>query len=192
MKRLIMIVMLVAAVAFGAKAGDNDWAVGITATKSVKAASQEELERPYWSLGGEISRRFNPVWRLTITPELKLQYLEYRYHNERYSFKNSGFALTLGVDFGIRLGRGFSVLTGPAVRYGTNTADESYGDKAFVAYWDFGVRKDFSKFFITAKYYQSFIRTKPHLLYTYPGIEYPEEPDLLHQNNLSLSIGYRF
>lgn len=189
MKKLIMIMMLVAAVAFGAKAGDNDWAVGITANKSVKAPNQAELERPYWSLGGEISRRFNTVWRLTVTPELKLQYLQYK--NGDYSLKSSGLAVTLGVDLGIRLWYGFSVLTGPAVRYGTNMAKESEDGKAFAAYWDFGVRKDFSDFYITAKYYQSIIKAYPEWYdpNSGGGVIWNR---CLHQNNLSLSVGFRF
>lgn len=187
MKKLIMILMLVAAVAFGAKAGDNEWAVGVTATKSVNDVT---MEPPYWSLGGEISRRFNPVWRLTITPELKLQYLQY--HVGEYSLRNSGLTITLGVDLGFRLGYGFSVLTGPAVRYGTNTAKESEDGNAFVAYWDFGVRKDFSDFYITAKYYQSFIKTQPEGHYCIPGAGILLGSKRLHPNNLSLSIGFRF
>lgn len=191
MKRLIMIVMLVAAVAFGVKAGDNDWAVGLTASKSVTGSGQEVVEPAYWSLGGEISRSFNPVWRLTVTPELKLQYLEYSLGGE-YSLKNSGFTVTLGVDLGIKLGYGFSVLTGPAVRYGTNMAKESEDGKAFAAYWDFGVRKDFSDFYITAKYYQCFIKSQPEGHYCVPGAGIFLGPKCFHPNNLSLSIGFRF
>lgn len=188
MKRLIMIVMLVAAVVFGAKAGDNDWAAGITVTKSVKGSGQRVLEPGYWSLGGEISRSFNPVWRLTVTPELKLQYLQY---NRGGLIKDSGLSVTLGVDLGIKLCYGFSILTGPAVRYGTNMAKASEDGKAFAAYWDFGVRKDFSDFYITAKYYQSFIKAYPEWYdpNSGGGVIWNR---CLHQNNLSLSVGFRF
>ena len=189
MKKLIMIVMLVASIAFGAKAGDNDCAVGLTVTKSVKGSGQEVVEPAYWSLGGEISRSFNPVWRLTVTPELKLQYLQY---NRGESIKDSGLSVTLGVDLGIKLCYGFSILTGPAVRYGTNMAKESEDGKAFAGYWDFGVRKDFSDFYITAKYYQCFIKSQPEGHYCVPGAGIFFGPKCFHPNNLSLSVGFRF
>lgn len=189
MKRLILIFVIAVFGSAAMWAGDNGWRLGVTANKSVMASGQAEVEPSYWSLGGEVSYLFNPVWRLTVTPTLGLQYLRY---DVDWNKKN-GFAATLGVDAGLKLGYGFSILTGPAVRYGSNAKDNiGDQDSGFTAYWGFGISKDFLGFYVSAKYYQSITKSKEVVDYDYPGVARPEFESRLCKNYFIFAIGYKF
>ncbi len=187
MKRLILIFVVAVFGSAAMCAGDNGWRLGVTANKSVMASGQAEVEPSYWSLGGEVSYLFNPVWRLTVTPTLGLQYI-------KYECATSGFSATLGVDAGLKLGYGFSILTGPAVRYGSKTKDLIYNNSSgLTGYWGFGISKDFLGFYISAKYYQSITKGERHMITSeHLGNGPYDNPDNLCKNYFNFSIGYKF
>lgn len=188
MKRLILIFVVAVFGSAAMWAGDNGWRLGVTANKSVMASGQTDNEPHFWSIGGEVSYLWNPVWRLTLSPVLGVQYMDYS------NRLNGSCIIALGVDAGVKLGYGFSVLTGPAVRYGTRSKDyiSDYG-KNFTAYWGFGLCKEFMRFYISAKYYQCMSHTKPNIVASsFPGQEVPDMPKSLCKNYLNFSIGYKF
>lgn len=188
MKRIILIITIAFIGNAAMSAGDNGWRLGISANKSVMASGQAEIESPYWSLGGEVSYLWNPVWRLTVTPALDMQYL-------KYQSGDGGLAVTFGVDAGLKLGYGFSILTGPAGRYCSKSKIYIDGnDSGLSAYWGFGISKDLFGFYISAKYYQSITKGTPFLVGSLPGQSHStyNEPRELCKNYFKFSIGYKF
>lgn len=177
----------------------SGWRVGVTASKSVTGDDTWTDEPDNWGIGASAAYKFNLPLRLYVQPEIALQYLhpekEYWYgavSPDNYNPKtiprskessSDAFAAYASVVAGYDFGAGFSLFTGPEVRY-SYQSNHQYNQlrNKWVAYWTFGLNKDFGPIYVNLRYSQHL----NHTVYEYSG-------SWQHwRNDLRLGIGYCF